>query len=656
MIPRYTSRSSGCNPSPPDSGEFGDIEFLYRLPRIPSFGATTSDYAEILNHHEQKGTSEELEILSGFVEAHFDGKRSRGSKTFELIHGMTLPFLKASGEEVQDWWWKGTLTVTWDIGGAEDGRLVIDGCSDVAVGVTEIVTAKGEPAGGRYSFKSNPPDMIKIDAKAGRAHVTGSKPGQGTIEVEYTAPGGGTGHKSQRASVIRLESVNGGESIPEIGLFDADGKRTKAIRSVPLATSPSDASELLIFKPGNPGVLSVVNQGTELLLQGVREGKTTVQPQTKCGKPTGRVFSVEVVPCEAEVLRTLAEQERIVKEGIDNLTQEHTKATSNDKFNKASEDISKSTLDLLIKTGGLIIGPLGGAGGTAVKTASDIYGHFSNIRDIFNAQTSEEMRFAMLQEAAQVADAAVIGTIMGALDAMEAATKFGGDLGELIKTSMVIENLDPMLDHWRKTLEDVRRRQRICRVGTGQPAPQLEPKPQDTGKKPSGKKTPNKPTAEPKQGPPGEQPPQADPPTPAQEPDDPEPPTPKEPGRLIALPYSESECGCERKQMIQAGNGGMESLTNGLRNLQACAEEFRTDGLDAYHGTLTDLRTITRELAVAGSVAAAERPGRKGDWLGRMTPLMDEVEAFDKRGREFHEKMKPCPSELESSVGVVRSK
>lgn len=119
FAPHYTTRSSGCNSNPSESGEFLDIEFLSNLPRIPSFGTTNTDFAQSLNYYEQKATEE----LSGFVETTFDGKRSRGSKTFDLINGMTLPYLKASGEEVQDWMWKGTLIVSWDIG--EEGETTI---------------------------------------------------------------------------------------------------------------------------------------------------------------------------------------------------------------------------------------------------------------------------------------------------------------------------------------------------------------------------------------------------------------------------------------------------------------------------------------------------------------------------------------------------
>jgi hypothetical protein len=96
--PHYTTKSSGCDPSPSESGTFLDIEFLSNLPRIPSFGTTKTDFAQSLNYYEEKATEE----LSGFVETTFDGKRSRGSKTFDIINGMTLPYLKASGEEVQD--------------------------------------------------------------------------------------------------------------------------------------------------------------------------------------------------------------------------------------------------------------------------------------------------------------------------------------------------------------------------------------------------------------------------------------------------------------------------------------------------------------------------------------------------------------------------
>ncbi len=117
--PKYTTRSSGCNSNPSDSGTFADIHFLTHV-RIPSFGITNTEFSQSLNHYEQKATVEEL---AGFVEANFDGKRSRGAKNFDLIDGMTLPFFKASGEKVLDEMWKATLTVSWDLG--EEGETTI---------------------------------------------------------------------------------------------------------------------------------------------------------------------------------------------------------------------------------------------------------------------------------------------------------------------------------------------------------------------------------------------------------------------------------------------------------------------------------------------------------------------------------------------------
>ncbi len=116
--PKYTTRSSGCNSNPSDSGTFATIHFLTHV-RIPSFGITNTEFAQSLNHYEQKATEE----LSGYVEATFDGKRSKGAKTFDLIDGMTLPFFKASGEKVLDEMWKATLTVSWDL--EEEGETTI---------------------------------------------------------------------------------------------------------------------------------------------------------------------------------------------------------------------------------------------------------------------------------------------------------------------------------------------------------------------------------------------------------------------------------------------------------------------------------------------------------------------------------------------------
>jgi len=112
---------------------------------------------------------------------------------------------------------------------------------------------------------------------------------------------------------VKVDSYNGGQPIPQVAFYDFDGNRLKGI-NVPVSIQPSDGADLLKYVPADPGILTVIGLGNEVMIQGVRQGKTTFQAKTQCGGTTGPVVEVEVVNCDDETKAKLDEQASIANE------------------------------------------------------------------------------------------------------------------------------------------------------------------------------------------------------------------------------------------------------------------------------------------------------------------------------------------------------
>ncbi len=564
--------------------------------------------------------------------------------------------------------------------------VTLTGCTELGVDQQGTATAMGQPAGGSYRFWVDPSSTLGVQAQGATANLNGTTPGRATLHVEYSALDGKTAQASQPATCLRVDSINGGQPVPKIGLFDVLGKRTAATRSVPVSVQPSGAGDLLVFKPADAAVLSAVGEGDSVLLQGVRVGKTTIQATTKCGGVTGPIATVEVVRCDDEVLAKLKEEQRIVEENLKQALAEDGRIRNSKEFQET--DIGESTADLLIKTGGLIIGTLAGGKGAAkgVETAADIYGYGSNLRDALKGDT-ESVVTSAVQTLAQAAKAAALSAILDAREAYQAADKFGKDLGALEAAAERLEATRRWIDHWSRLQEDVVRRQKICRTGGEEPPPQ-EPEPstkKDPPKKdpqprkdPQPKKDPPVTTEPPPPGNPPSEPPGDKPGEPPEEPPSPPPPT-SEP-RHFGLPYEEGKCGCGQggstgqapgigqvsgtgQAMSTAGQApelgvdaqGVAEIGKGLKNLGQCVGQFRDGALTQYQKTLDEWQVVLGEIQAA---AKADEAGRKTivpALIGRMDALLGPTKDFDVAGRTFYEGFKACPAAVEGATGELRA-
>jgi len=568
---------------------------------------------------------------------------------------------------------------TWNITPYDESKhakVTLDGCSDLAAGQKGTVTAKGEPAGGTYRFWAEPSSTLGVASQGATAKISGAEPGQATLNVEYTAPDGKKGKASQQATTLRVDSINEGQPIPKIGLFDEDGKKTEATRTVPVSVQPGGAGDLLIYKTANPGMLTVVGQGDEVLLQGLRKGKTTFQATTKCGGPTGPIAEVEVVPCDDEVLAKLAEEEKIIDETLKQFYENDAKIREGEQFEEA-EKIGEATGELLLKTGTLIIGSLAGGAGTshATHTAAQIVEYGTIIHDGMKGGDASATAGVMATvNAAKMAVAAIVGS---AIETHHAATEFGKSLGSMLGVADQLEANDKLIDQWREKKHDVVRRKKLCREG-GEPAPPVPPEPP---KKPQ----PPKKDQPPKKG----EPPTTEPPTPTEPPSEepgepPSPPPPTSEPRHFALPYNEADCGCQstggKGQAIGIGKAGSSGkstrggqagkssgkgpvlgakastpgeIRQGLTNLGSCVEQFKDGPLAEYQKTLDEWNAILSELQ---STASAPQPSGRQESIKRLESLIGRTKDFDKAGHEFYSKFEPCPGEVKGAAGVLTAK
>jgi hypothetical protein len=544
---------------------------------------------------------------------------------------------------------------TWEISPYDESKNVtvtLSGCSEVGVGQQGSVTAKGQPAGGSYRFWAEPSDAIRVAAQGAKATVIGGEPGKGTLYVEYTSPEGKLGNSSQPAVSVAIESINGGTEIPKIGLYNEEGKQTEAILTVPVSVKPQSAGDMIIYKPADPGVLTTEGQGDSIMLQGLREGKTTFQGTTKCGGSLGPVMTVQVVPCDDEVKAKIAEEEKIAQEAM----QEQLKADGEIRNEKEFTDlnIGKSTASLLTKLGGVIIGSLSAGSGAShsVERLANIISAGTKIEGVLDGGNPES---AAILTQLQALGVEVPNLIAEAAELHEAAEKFGEDLGFLEGTAEKLENIRNWIDHWVRVIEDIARRKKLCKEQAQEPKKKTDPQP--TKKDPT-------PTPNPK-------PTQQEPPTTTEpEPGDgdtgtSEPPSPPPPTTSIGtrgLPYSNEpgKCGCSKTASPgqiskSADSSGIADIRSGVTNLKQCTDQFSKDSLMDFTFALDDWKILLQDIDTAAKAGKAELAAASKGLGTRLNDVIGKTKDFDQAGHQFYSGFESCPDAVDSAVGVLKA-
>ena len=552
-------------------------------------------------------------------------------------------------------------------------EVTLYGCSELSAEEQGEVFASGKPEGGKFRFWVEPGNILNIESDGeSSAVLTGATPGKGTLYVEYTSPLGKTNTASQQASCVKIENYNGGQEIPQIALFDVDGKKLPGVLKVPLSAQPSNIEELVDFVPADKSVITAAGLPGAVELTGSKAGKTTLKATTNCGNETGPTVEVEVVNCSDETKAKLAEEMRIAKEAQQQAYKEIANILGSEEFAKAADRIAESTGNLAIKMGGAIIGSLsGGKVDASVKTAAKIYGVGSNLYDFVNGLAAGENLATASNMAQMIVELG--GTdnqqaVASAIETIQAAYEFGKDLGSLIATDMRLQEAVKWAEHWNKYIEDVVRRQKICRESSEEPKgteqPPKEPKAKEQPPKdPVPPKTdPEKPTPQPDkpkpttEEPSGDEQPAEDPT--GDEPGDPENPPvpPKGEPKTIGLPFAPAEdCGCKSSKDLTGNNTGLSALSTGLTNLGKCVEDFSKGPLTDYVNTLNGWKEISATLDTAMNAGPEELKKVAGEAAPRIKLLLGDTKSFDEAGRAFYETLKACPESIKSGVEIMKS-
>ncbi len=528
------------------------------------------------------------------------------------------------------------------------------GCSELSMEEQGEVMASGKPEGGKFRFWVEPGNLLTVESDGeSSAIIKGSTPGKGTLYVEYTTIEGKTNIASQQASCVKIENYNGGQAIPQIALFDVDGKKLSGVLKVPVSAQPSNIEELVDFVPADKSVLTAVGLPGTVELTGSKEGKTTLKATTNCGNTTGPTVDVEVVNCDDETIARLEKQRQAATENLVITTKELQKIAGSSEFEKARDDLVASTIDLLAKTGLTIIS--GGKTTGAVKTAAEIADIGSGLSDMLASGSHEELFVNGVKAAAGKIWGETASTLVGLGEVAAAADRFYENIAEIQLHEEALKSALESYEKALKALEDVVRRQQVCKRDKTRPQKTDEPKTDPTPDPPD-----PKPTVDPKpktDTPPADKPPTGDPkpPVPVDEEPPISPPPPTSKPRQVGLPYSPEECGCGKTKDINLSTAGFSELQTGVKNLGDCVERFNKTSVADYTNALTEFSELTKSLQDAASSKSDLFLKQATEAKPKLDSLIRRINAYDEAGKAFLGEFEKCPDSVKAGMDVFES-
>ncbi|MBN2486871.1 MAG: hypothetical protein JXB34_12925 [Bacteroidales bacterium] len=554
---------------------------------------------------------------------------------------------------------------------SENPVITLNGCTNPGIGEKQTVTATAKPEGGSFKFWLEPSDIITLAANDATATLTGLKAGRGILRVEYTTPDGKIEQTSKEASCVTIDCYNEGKAIPQIALFDVNGKKNSGILTVTVKGEPENVAEIVSFVPENPGVLSAVGTGSEVMLQAVNTGKTTLQAKTECGANTGPAVMVEVVNCDDETIATL---ERIKKAALENLavvTKKLQSVAGSEEFIKARDELVSSTRELLAKAGLAIIAS-GKSPTKAISAATKVADKGSALSEIIASSTPEELKNNIgkpvsgdaFEEIVQNRFEGITGEVWGktlsaifaADEVQKASKKFGDNIGQLLKHEEVIKEI---LELYEKTHRDVQAitalQQRCARQKDNtddQDIPLAELKPIPKEQTPQSKPTPKPET------PTIEQPQNNEPLAEAPESDDdilvdPEPPV--IPPRMVGLPYEPADCGCNTTKNLSVKSSDFSMMGAGLHNLNECVKNFSNNVLPDYQLALKELSELTETLSATLKTDADAFLVQAKESQPQLDAIVARIKAYDNAEQVFLNQMEKCPESITSGMDILQS-
>lgn len=547
------------------------------------------------------------------------------------------------------------LTIKMEVPLNNNPEVTIDGCSELGIGEQGQVTAHGKPEGGTYRFRVEPSGILSVSSGGASATLTGSSPGRGNLYVEYTTPEGKAAEASKTAACVKLNSYNGGAPVPQIALYDIDGKKINAIKEIPVSVDPSDAGELLSYIPADPAILTALNLGENIDLQGIRQGKTTLQAQTSCGGKTGPAVEVEVVNCDDETKAKLEEMMKIAEEGRKEAYEEIARILDSEEFNEAADNIEKSTIELAEKTALTIAASGKNEGG--VESAVKIAEAFATIKDLVTSHTSEDLNFNELTGMMKATGSHLFKAVAGNLEIIKASSEFGKQLGTLIGTDIELQNAMRVADEANRRVQDIVKLQNLCRGSSEKPGSQKEPPAKsqtDSGKadKTTGKNQDESAGQQNTDNPVTQQGEDED----ATDGGEVSPPPPVSEPRNISLPYTGGDnCGCTGNKNLKADAEGFSSLQAGMQNLQQCVDSFTKGPLAEYSLVLGEWQGVLSTLEGAVNAGPEEFKKSAGNTAAKIDSLIVRTKTYDTAGNSFLKEFNKCPGSVNSVTDILKS-
>ncbi len=537
-------------------------------------------------------------------------------------------------------------------GGAE---VALDGCFEVGEGGQGQVTASGTPPGGTYRFRVIPPDVMNVQASGATATLTGGSPDKGTLFVEYTTPDGKTAEASHAVASAKLESVNGGAAIPEIPLYDIDQIKLPAVVEVPIKVLPEGAGDSIVFVPDDPSIVTLVNLGNAVAIQGLQEGKTTFRARFKCGGPFGPAIPVEIVRCDKE---TIAKLDEMLRQGFENrrtAAKDFSAAMNSKQFQNAAEKLPGAIAKLAYKTSLLVGGTLSGYSNptNAVKTVMDVAGKLDAFGDIINdIATQPDALDQITNWAALIAEFSGnrwAATCADAQDTASTAVEVGGLIGDMVGETERMAEAAKWMEHWNKYIEDIVKRKKFCRKSEQPPKEETPPK------------EPEKPEPKPKPDPKKTTTPKTRPTTPREETVPPTPPgetpppqPPPAPPRQVGLPYDPGDCGCDKELAVRQDPAGFASINMGFGNLLDCVGRLQKD-LSGYTATLQEITVAVAKLDAATKAGGAALSAAAKEAAPAIAGFSTKVKGFGTAATAFDKSFHSCPESTKAGISFLQS-
>ncbi|HYK91303.1 MAG TPA: hypothetical protein VE398_21205 [Acidobacteriota bacterium] len=547
----------------------------------------------------------------------------------------------------------------------EGEALTLTGCADLLKGGKGQVTAKAKSGGGKYTWSSDSSSVLNVSGSGSSAAVSAQSTGKATVRVEYETKDGEKIEAEKAGSVVELSSVG---AVPQIPLIDDNGKELAPVE-VPVVQDPGDG-DLLTFVVADPGVATVLNLGSVLQIQGIREGSTTAQAQTACGEKTGPVINLEVVRCSRETVQKLRDEQRMIKARIDAGAKHMAELTGDEEFDRAAREGPDDIVDAAKSTAELIVGTMGAAGQVSkavkvadqVKTADSLWGLANTMNNMATGIAQGDMgkvADATLDAQIQVLELTVASLAKTAYAAGSAAHKLGRDLGTLCGTADRIKDLEDARKQSYRELEDVERRLfDVCKQKSSsgkeppppsqsdpkaKPAPAPKPAPPQKTEPPQDQ---NQEPAEPQGGRPQTEP-GGDKPLP------PVPPPFQPAGGAVGLPLN---CGCSSwNRSAWGGQGtGLASLAEDLRGAGQCSETFQSGLLAGFQNDLKLLSSALKGVSGTRTLPVKEKQAKFTDFLTNTDGLPDRLEKFSREAAFYQSSLEGCGQAGKQAADLIR--